>query len=319
MSLEIWRQIESFAGYSFAKGHSASFAVESYQSMFLKAHFPLDFMVGVINNSGGFYNTEFYVQEAKRSGAIVELPCINKSDYRTKIIIDTIYIGFRHIGNLESKVIEAILSERQIEEFENLNDFISRIVISLEQVIILIRIGAFRFTGKTKQTLLWDAHFLLNKQVKKVAHARLFKPFHYQEFNIPQLHHDYRNDMLDELEILGFSLVPPFELIEEHLPQNLILAKEIPSYKNQEIQTIGQLIVTKQAKTKTGIKMYFATFLDREGKWIDTVLFPDVAARYKFKGSGYYLIKGKVTEEFNFFTVEVNYMKKLKWWNAGGD
>src|SRR5690606_1305232 len=49
----IWYEIESFSGYSFAKGHSASYAVESYQSLYLKAHFPLEFMVGVINNFGG--------------------------------------------------------------------------------------------------------------------------------------------------------------------------------------------------------------------------------------------------------------------------
>ena len=50
----VWYEIESFSGYSFAKGHSASYAVESYQSLFLKAHYPLEFMVGVINNFGGF-------------------------------------------------------------------------------------------------------------------------------------------------------------------------------------------------------------------------------------------------------------------------
>jgi len=51
---EVWRQIESFAGYSFSKAHSASYAIESFQSLYLKAHFPLEFMVAVINNFGGF-------------------------------------------------------------------------------------------------------------------------------------------------------------------------------------------------------------------------------------------------------------------------
>ena len=54
---EVWRQIESFAGYSFSKAHSASYAVESFQSLFLKAYFPLEFQVAVINNFGGFYPT----------------------------------------------------------------------------------------------------------------------------------------------------------------------------------------------------------------------------------------------------------------------
>jgi DNA polymerase III alpha subunit len=76
---EVWRQIESFASFSFAKGHSASYAVESYQSLYLKAHHPLEFMVAVANNFGGFYSTEFYLHEAKRAGAVVEAPCVNRS------------------------------------------------------------------------------------------------------------------------------------------------------------------------------------------------------------------------------------------------
>ncbi|WP_306416846.1 PHP domain-containing protein [Fulvivirga maritima] len=68
-SAEIWRQIESFAGYAFSKGHSASYAVESYQSLFLKAYYPLEYMVATINNFGGFYRTELYVHEARMHGA----------------------------------------------------------------------------------------------------------------------------------------------------------------------------------------------------------------------------------------------------------
>jgi DNA polymerase III alpha subunit len=77
---EVWRQIESFASFSFAKGHSASYAVESYQSLYLKAHHPLEFLVAVANNFGGFYHTEFYLHEAKRAGAVIEAPCVNRSE-----------------------------------------------------------------------------------------------------------------------------------------------------------------------------------------------------------------------------------------------
>ncbi|MEZ7875688.1 MAG: DNA polymerase III subunit alpha, partial [Polaribacter sp.] len=53
---EVWNQIKSFAGYAFAKGHSASYAVESYQSLFLKCYYPIEFMTAVLNNGGGFYS-----------------------------------------------------------------------------------------------------------------------------------------------------------------------------------------------------------------------------------------------------------------------
>src|SRR6185295_17230737 len=82
---EVWRQIESFAGYAFSKGHSASYAVESYQCMYLKTHYPLEYMVAVINNGGGFYAVEFYVHEARMCGAKIHAPDINRSCLHTVI------------------------------------------------------------------------------------------------------------------------------------------------------------------------------------------------------------------------------------------
>ena len=65
----VWTQIESFANYAFSKGHSASYAVESFQALFIKAYYPLEYMVATINNGGGFYRTELYVHEARMHGA----------------------------------------------------------------------------------------------------------------------------------------------------------------------------------------------------------------------------------------------------------
>src|SRR5699024_8940467 len=82
---EVWMQIASFAGYAFPKGHSASYAVESYQSLYLKCYFPLEFMVAVINNGGGFYDAETYLQEIRNCGGTVYAPDINKSNFETTI------------------------------------------------------------------------------------------------------------------------------------------------------------------------------------------------------------------------------------------
>ena len=316
LAKEVWRQIESFAGYSFAKGHSASFAVESYQSMYLKAYFPLEFMVGVINNFGGFYRTEIYVHEARKCGALITAPCVNESIYLTTINGITIYLGFVHVAGLERKLVDDFLSERlQNGDYEDLADFVNRVVVGLEQLIILIRINAFRFTGKSKQKLLWEAHFLLNKQPKQVVNQSLFKHKPKQNFTVPPLYYDQRNDLLDEMEILGFSLTSPFELLANHDIEG-IKAIDISLFLGKQVSIIGYLVTTKYAKTKRGETMFFGTFLDIEGLWIDTVLFPDVASRYAFKGYGCYLIKGKVTNEFGFFTIEVCFMEKLGWWNS---
>ena len=62
--------MESFGNYAFSKSHSASYAIESYQSLYIKAYYPLEYMVATINNGGGFYRRESYLNEAKMQGEI---------------------------------------------------------------------------------------------------------------------------------------------------------------------------------------------------------------------------------------------------------
>lgn len=107
LSKEIWRQIESFAGYAFSKGHSASYAVESYQSLFLKAHYPLEYMCATINNFGGFYSTELYVHEARMNGANILPPCVNRSEYLTTLRGVDLYLGFIHLHAFEMGAAES--------------------------------------------------------------------------------------------------------------------------------------------------------------------------------------------------------------------
>lgn len=78
-ALEIWRQIASFAGYSFCKAHSASFATLSFQVAYLKAHYPAHFMAAVLSNGGGFYGPRAYLSECERLGLRVLPPDVNYS------------------------------------------------------------------------------------------------------------------------------------------------------------------------------------------------------------------------------------------------
>lgn len=230
---EVWRQIESFSGYSFSKAHSASFAVESYQSLFLKTLYPREFMVAVVNNFGGFYRTEIYLHEARRAGAGVVAPCINQSRMLTCIRKEQIFLGLIHIRNLEKEVGESILSERQERgPYRNLAQFMRRVPMGLEQLVLLIRIGAFRFTGLSKKELLWEAHAHFQEASTR-SHpgtGLLFEnaePDYQQELILPELGPDDGiENAYDEIEILGFPLGSPFALSDwreeyERLPQKL--------------------------------------------------------------------------------------------------
>ena len=127
LAQEVWRQMESFAGYSFNKAHSASFAVESYMSLYLKTYYPKEFMVAVINNFGGFYSTELYFLELLKTGADIQAPCVNNSDELTIIRGSAVYVGFIHIKGLQKQIIETILEERKANgTYLHLQNFIER-------------------------------------------------------------------------------------------------------------------------------------------------------------------------------------------------
>jgi DNA polymerase-3 subunit alpha len=321
LAAEVWFQIESFAGYSFAKGHSASFAVESYQSLYLKAYFPLEFMVGVVNNFGGFYHTEFYIHELRMNGADIQAPHINESDYLTRITGKTVYLGFVHLKYLEKASVEKLLNDRQENgSYSGLLDFTARAGISLEQLLILIRIGCFRFTGKSKPELLWEAHFILNKRKVIPGPTDLFKGdsgFNFRQPTVPQLEEiDIRQEIVDQIDILEFPLDSPFHLVKDQSIQG-IRAAELKSYLGKTVQLVGYLVTVKYTRTIKGDVMNFGTFVDREGHWIDTVHFPPVVKKYPFKGRAIYLIEGKVTAEFNFYSVETTKCERLEYWNGG--
>lgn len=305
---EVWRQVESFAGYAFAKGHSASYAVESYQSLFLKAHYPLEYMVATVNNGGGFYSAELYLHEARMLGANIEAPCLNRSDVLCRLVDKTIYLGLGMIKELERKLLLSILEERSIGgPFQSVRDMLKRLPCSLEQIRLLVRIGAFRFTGKNKKELMWEAHFLLSGQKKKPNVKTLFdapvKPF-----RLPQLDREAREDAYDQIELLGFPLCDYFSIY--HTEEEGIMARDLNRFVKQEVTALGYLVTLKQTRTSRGEMMLFGNFLDREGYFIDTVHFPPSAKQFPFRGKGVYVLHGIVTEEFGCFSIEVTRMEK---------
>ncbi len=359
---EVWRQIESFAGYSFSKAHSASYAVESYQSLYLKAHFPLEFITGVINNFGGFYQSWVYFNEAKICGGTLHPPCVNRSGYKTVITGKDLYMGFIHVNGLEAtlgKIIPDLrcgtdgsqndggspgtrsvaTTDLQIP-YLDLEDFIRRVPVTLDQLIILIRVGAFRFTGKPKPALLWEAHMLLGKDRKQEGTARpgagkkqdaplIPSPvahgappgncqlsivncqLPHRKYELPALEQNLLADIYDEIELLGFPVTNTyFDLLETGFRGD-IRAGQMSENVGKTLRMMGLLVTIKYARTVKKEWMHFGTFIDVRGHFFDTVHFPRAVEAYPFRGDGIYLIRGKIVEEFGFPSLEVEKMAKM--------
>ncbi len=311
MTREIWRQMESFAGFSFNKAHSASFAVESYQSLYLKTYFPREFMVAVLNNYGGFYNRKVYVNEAQRAGAIVNLPCVNRSVFNTAIYGQDIFLGFDCLLNLEEKLARRIPEERQANgNYTGLENFVLRTGAKLEQLVVLIRVGALRFTGMGKKELLWEAHLFLSGQKKSVPGPALFESMSRKPV-LPKLETSAEEDCYDEMELIGFAVSGTLFDLARSTYRGDVVASGLLEHEGRTVRMVGDFVLDKTLKTKRGDLMKLGTFFDVCGDFFDTVHFPQTLRQYPLRGGGLYLLEGKVLVEFGCASLEVSRCAKM--------
>ncbi|MEQ8303541.1 MAG: DNA polymerase III subunit alpha [Cyclobacteriaceae bacterium] len=311
---EVYRQIASFAGYSFCKSHSASYAVESYQSLYLKAYYPLEFITAVINNNGGFYRPEVYVNEGRVAGAVIEPPDINFSEHLTSIKEKTIHLGLRHVINVTCRTKEVVPLERKRNgNYVSLEDLITRTQIGQEDLEQLIYVGALRSLGVSKCELIIQSKRHFNHQPKYVVNNALFQ-LPSKPLKLPEMDRSPFEDAFDEMEGLGFPVsISPFDLLQTAY-RGSVFVSELPKYENQVVKMLGYLVSIKDVPIKKGegsVKMNFGTWIDVHGAYFDTTHFPQTLYQYPFAGLGCYLLLGRVDIDFDFPSVEIIKMKKL--------
>ncbi len=139
----VWEMMESFAGYSFCKPHSASYAVVSFQSAWLRCHHPAEFMAAVLSNQGGFYTASAYVSEARRMGLAIAGPDVNESGRAYRASGGRLVVGLMAIGGLSRATMDAIAAERAAHgPFRGLADFTSRLALEAADIVALAESGA---------------------------------------------------------------------------------------------------------------------------------------------------------------------------------
>jgi DNA polymerase III subunit alpha len=312
---ELWRQIDSFAGYSFCKAHSASFALLSFQVAFLKAHYPAEFMSSVLSNQGGFYSAAVYIQEAKRMGLKIKLPCINKSMYEYTGCGDTIQIGFLAVKHFSKASAEILIEERKrFGLFKSLPDFIVRTKLGYEENKLLIKCGAMdcfsqrdvrigSFVGFPKETRitllrLLDIYFYKMK-LQNESYMDLFinDSFDLIEQVKTDKEFSLEEKCLAEYEAFDYMVTRhPLDFYSERIQQkNIIKAAEMERFNNRRIKMIGWYMASKRISTRKGDIMKFLSLEDLTGTF-EAVIFPNAYSRVAEKtlSMGPYVVEGKV-------------------------
>ncbi|OQB96046.1 MAG: Error-prone DNA polymerase [Spirochaetes bacterium ADurb.Bin110] len=139
----VWDMMCSFTGYSFVKAHSASYAMLSFKSAYLRCHHPAEFMAAVLSNRGGFYSTLAYVSECRRMGLTVLAPDVNASELRCRGKGKTVRLGLELIHLLASKTAKAIVSERKRRgPYRSIEDLSHRVPMDRTDAEALVGAGA---------------------------------------------------------------------------------------------------------------------------------------------------------------------------------
>jgi DNA polymerase III alpha subunit len=298
---ELWRQIESFAGYAFCKAHSASFALLSFQVAYLKVHHPAEFMAGVLSNQGGYYSPAVYVQECKRLELEVQLPSVNKSRYEYEGKNKTVCIGLMAIKNLSQNAIDKLINEREENgKYISLADFIVRTKIGFEDCEYLIKCGAMDCFGKPRQTLLrlLDVYFKHRKILDENYNDLFMRESFVLESKI-ESETDFSVEQKCLMELEAFDYMAshhPLEFFEPMLKsEKIIQARQMERYNGKNVKMLGWYMTSKRIKTKKGDIMKFLSLEDLTGTF-EAVLFPKTYSVYaeKTMSMGPYLIEGKV-------------------------
>lgn len=297
---QLWKQIESFAGYAFCKAHSASFALLSFQVAYLKAHYSAQFIAGVLTNQGGYYSAAVYVSEAKRLKIKILLPSVNESLYEYSAVTNEIRIGLMAIKNLESVEAEKIIKERASNgKYVSLADLLVRTKLGYERVESLIKCGALDCFNLTRPTLLrqLDVYFrhrkLLDESINDLFMNESIK---LEKEVITERDFSIEEKCVCELETFGFMVSQhPLEFFTEIHTKDIVPSAEMIKYNSKRIKMIGWYMTSKRINTSKGEIMKFLSLEDLTGTF-EAVLFTQTYAKFAelTLSMGPFIIEGKV-------------------------
>ncbi len=301
---KIFDLMAQFAGYGFNKSHAAAYAMVAYQTAYLKANYPVDFMAALLTSEmGNTDKTVAHIEECRQMGIEILPPDVNESGSTFRVVEDKIRFGLVAVKNLGETAIQSILNARLTAgRFTSLHDFCERVDLRLvnKRVIeSLIKCGAFDSLGWRRSQMMSMVDQAM--EAASAAHrdrargqvslldvlgggvAQAATP---QIPDIPEWPHAQR--LTAEREMLGFYVTGhPLSEYETLAKQYATATTDgLSSLRDKETVTLcGVVTAVKEISTKNGDRMAFVTLEDLRGA-VEMVAFPDL-----YRNKMLYLVK----------------------------
>ena len=284
---DLFELIVKFAGYGFNKSHSAAYAYVTFQTAYLKAYYPAEFMAALLTSEEGNVDKIVrYIDEIKRINIEILPPSINKSCKEFSVVKneghDGIIFGLGAIKGVGGAAIENIIAERDAKgEFKSMDDFVSRIdpfKINKKVFESLIKAGCFDEFGHSRKMLMQNVENIVEAcknaaQIRKSAAESLFGED--ESMNDVKINFVTINDEFDVKQILKFeqesvgiylSGHPLDDYKDEINKIKYTLSSEFESLpQSAEILVVGKIEDFATRITKSGKKMGTINVLDFHG------------------------------------------------------
>ncbi|MFA5211354.1 MAG: DNA polymerase III subunit alpha [Patescibacteria group bacterium] len=291
---EMWHAIEPFAAYGFNKAHAASYGIVAYQTAYMKAHYPVQYMAAVLAaESGDNDKIAMIVGECRRMEIEVLAPDINES-FKSFAMVSKpgekgrIRFGLSAVKNVGEHICEVIYRERKNNgPYKNLEDFLERVEdkdLNKKSLESLIKVGALTCFNIDRGILLANIENLLNfirqKKEKKLTNQNSLFFGTSISLDSKVVLKDSALATLDdklkwEKELIGIYVSShPFTYYENIFKDKITKIIDVENYKRDDWIVIGGVVDKLSKKiTKKGSIMMFATLLDETGR-VEMLVFP---------------------------------------------
>jgi error-prone DNA polymerase len=265
-AIKVFEQLAAFAAYGFCKGHACAYAITAYQTLWLKYHYPAEFLAAVLSNQPmGYYPPRVLVSEAKRFGIKVLPLDINKSYGQYTVENGAIRVSLRQLKGMSDEALASILSERERKGFTSLRDFIARTEVSRPILENLIKVGAFGTFGHRNGLILQLPKLVEFKGKSYKGMIQLIDDKASEETSSNITNNDGKSNLWIERELLSLNTSShPLDLY--YLDNNATKMKDLPLIPTgQHVRLAGSVIRYQTPPTRNDRRVVFIIMEDGTG------------------------------------------------------
>lgn len=324
---QLWQQIETFAAYGFNKAHAASYGLLAYQTAYMKAHYPIDYMAALLtSDAGDVEKIAEIVAECKRMGITILPPSVNESEGTFTVIDDmTIRFGLYSIKNFGTGIADSVIAERTTNgPFRSISDFLARLTtinLNKKSLEALIMSGSLDVFGERKSHLTHIEKLLEYRRELHAAPQGISSLFGASASPVAALQipdekpASTEEKLAWEKELLGFYVSGhPLDRCKDALAKQKMNLKEMKEGYPRGVETVigGYLESTQPILTKNGERMLFGRFADYVSN-VEIVVFPRILQENEklFTGGTCLLLKGKFSDRNGEASFVVDRVKAL--------